>query len=69
MASFFATADGAEPLRFDHKVAPAYSWPVDRFAGLLRDAGLVPFGQLLHDPGSERGFLDAHLMARRPWDD
>ncbi|XKK39128.1 class I SAM-dependent methyltransferase [Nocardiopsis sp. ARC36] len=63
LASFFAT-DGPEPVRFDHKVAPAYSWPVDRFAALLAGAGLVPFARLVHDPASERGFLDAHVLAR-----
>ncbi|MGW3324198.1 class I SAM-dependent methyltransferase [Streptomyces virginiae] len=72
MVSFFAT-DGPEPVRFDHKVTPAYSWPVDRFAELLAGAGLTPFARLIHDPASERGFLDAHLLARlapaarRPW--
>ncbi|MFI5944255.1 class I SAM-dependent methyltransferase [Streptomyces uncialis] len=64
LVSFFGT-DGPEPVRFDHKVTPAYSWPADRLAQLLTDAGLVPFAQLLHDPASERGFLDAHLLARR----
>jgi SAM-dependent methyltransferase len=58
LVSFFAT-DGPEPVRFDHKVTPAYSWPVDRFAELLAGAGLVTFARLLHDPASERGFLDA----------
>ncbi|MGX1898440.1 SAM-dependent methyltransferase, partial [Streptomyces anulatus] len=24
-----------------------------------------PFARLLHDPSSDRGFLDAHLLARR----
>ncbi|MGY0464633.1 class I SAM-dependent methyltransferase [Kitasatospora sp. cg17-2] len=64
LLSFFGT-DGPEPIRFDHKVTPAYSWPVDRLAGLLTGAGLDPFARLLHDPVSERGFLDAHLLARR----
>ncbi|MCX5212752.1 class I SAM-dependent methyltransferase [Kitasatospora sp. NBC_00240] len=64
LVSFFGT-EGPEPVRFDHKVTPAYSWPVDRLAELLVDAGLVPFARLLHDPASERGFLDAHLLARR----
>ena len=63
LVSFFAT-DGPEPVRFDHKVAPAYSWPMDRFAELVTGAGLVTFARLLHDPASERGFLDAHLLAR-----
>lgn len=38
LVSFFAT-EGPEPVRFDHKVTPAYSWPVDRFAELLAGAG------------------------------
>ncbi|WP_274919358.1 class I SAM-dependent methyltransferase [Streptomyces sp. WZ-12] len=65
LVPFFAT-DGPEPVRFDHKVTPAYSWPVDQFAELLTGAGLVPFARLVHDPASERGFLDAHLLARLP---
>ncbi|MFJ8858816.1 class I SAM-dependent methyltransferase [Streptomyces sp. NPDC102451] len=65
LVSFFGT-EGPEPVRFDHKVAPAYSWPVDRFAELLTGAGLTPFARLLHDPASERGFLDTHVLARRP---
>ncbi|WP_326568115.1 class I SAM-dependent methyltransferase [Amycolatopsis rhabdoformis] len=64
LVSFFAT-EGAAPVRFDHKVTAAYSWPVDQFAELLTDAGLDPFARLVHDPRSERGFLDAHLLSRR----
>ncbi|MFJ7206613.1 class I SAM-dependent methyltransferase [Streptomyces sp. NPDC098789] len=63
LVSFFAT-DGPDPVRFDHKVTPAYSWPADRFAELMDRAGLDVFARLLHDPRSERGFLDAHLLAR-----
>ncbi|MCM1973486.1 class I SAM-dependent methyltransferase [Streptomyces sp. G1] len=66
LASFFATDGSEQPVRFDHKVTPAYSWPVDRFAELMSAAGLVPFARLIHDPASERGFLDAHVLARRP---
>jgi hypothetical protein len=36
-----------------------------RFAELLDGAGLDTFARLIHDPVSERGFLDAHLLARR----
>lgn len=63
LVSFFAT-EGPEPVRFDHKVTPAYSWPVDRFAELLEGAGLNTFARLIHDPASERGFLDSHLLTR-----
>ncbi|RSS78853.1 class I SAM-dependent methyltransferase [Streptomyces sp. WAC06614] len=67
LLSFFGTAapDAPEPVRFDHKVTPAYCWPADRLADLLAGAGLTPFARLLHDPASARGFLDAHLLARR----
>ncbi|MEU9061066.1 class I SAM-dependent methyltransferase [Streptomyces sp. NPDC048430] len=65
MASFFGM-EGPEPVRFDHKVAPAYSWPVEQFAELLTGAGLTPFARLLFDPASERGYLDTHVLARRP---
>ncbi|MFE5207377.1 class I SAM-dependent methyltransferase [Streptomyces sp. NPDC056600] len=61
-----AGGDGPEPVRFDHKVTPAWSWPVDRFAGLLTGAGLVDQARLVNDPGSERGYLDVHLLGRRP---
>lgn len=61
------SAHELEPVRFDHKVTPAYGWPVGRFAELLAGAGLVTFARLFHDPASERGFLDAHLPARHPW--
>ncbi|RKT02435.1 methyltransferase family protein [Streptomyces sp. 3211.6] len=64
LVSFFGTG-GPDPVRFDHKVTPAYSWPADRLADLLAGAGLTVFARLLHDPASERGFLDAHLLARR----
>ncbi len=65
LVSLFGT-EGPEPVRFDHKVAPAYSWPAEQFAELLAGAGLVTVARLLHDPASERGFLDTHLLARRP---
>ncbi len=45
LVSFFG-AERPEPVRFDHKVTPAYSWPVDRFAELLAGAGLVTFARL-----------------------
>ncbi|MFG2432502.1 class I SAM-dependent methyltransferase [Streptomyces sp. NPDC048590] len=65
LLSFFGT-EGPEPVRFDHKVAPAYNWPVELMAESLAGAGLVTVARLLHDPASERGFLDAHVLARRP---
>ena len=65
MVSFFATSKGTKPIQFDHKVAPAYSWPVAVFAEMLEKAGLKVIARIIHDPESERGFLDAHLIARK----
>ncbi|MEU8760103.1 class I SAM-dependent methyltransferase [Streptomyces sp. NPDC048659] len=64
LVSLFGT-EGPEPIRFDHKVAPAYSWPAAPFTDLLAQAGLTTTTRLLHDPASERGFLETHLLARR----
>jgi hypothetical protein len=63
--SFFGT-DGPEAVCFDHKVAPAYSWPTELFSELLAGARLVTVARLLYDPASDGGFLDTHLLARRP---
>lgn len=63
MVSFFGTND-ATPQQFDHKVAPAYSWPVGQLASIIADSGFRIVATLTDDPDSERGFLDAHIIAR-----
>ncbi|MGP4046061.1 class I SAM-dependent methyltransferase [Streptomyces sp. 2A115] len=51
---------------FDHKVALAYRWSPDRVAELLQETGLVETARLLRAPKeNERGFPQAHLLARR----
>lgn len=52
---------------FDHKVALAYRWSPDRVADLLRERGLVEVARLLREPDDtdERGFQQAHLLARK----
>lgn len=51
---------------FDHKVALAYRWSPDRIAGLLHETGFAETARLLRAPGDdERGFPQAHLLARR----
>jgi len=67
--SFYATHNGSQPVGFEHAVAPAFSWPVDQFIGLLTAAGFDTFARLVHDPHWERPFLDAHLLARRIYHD
>src|SRR5690606_36081841 len=62
----FCAAEVRETVRFAHMVWSTYSLPVDAVAQLIAGAVLVPFARLVHDPNSARGFLEAHLMARRP---
>ncbi|MEV0224472.1 methyltransferase domain-containing protein [Streptomyces sp. NPDC050704] len=52
---------------FDHKVALAYRWSPDRVADLLPENGLAEVARLLCAPreDDERGFPQAHLLARR----
>ena len=63
MVSFFATEE-LDVVPFDHKVTPAYSWPVDELAAIITQAGFQVFARLTDDPESDRGFLDAHILAR-----
>jgi len=44
---------------FDHKVAPAYRWPVDRLARALRPTGLQEVARLLRHPDDGERFLQA----------
>ncbi|MGW5684842.1 class I SAM-dependent methyltransferase [Nonomuraea sp. NPDC003754] len=68
LVSFQAHEDPAGPAEmFDHKVTPAYRWPPDRIAGLLREAGIAEVARLVSAPeeDAQRGFPQAHLLARR----
>ena len=64
MVSFFTT-NTPSVIQFDHKVAPAYSWPVDQLAAIIVNTGFKVVAALTNDPENERGFLDAHLILRR----
>jgi SAM-dependent methyltransferase len=52
---------------FDHKVALAYRWSPGPVADLLRETGLIEVARLLRRPDDddERGFEQAHLLARK----
>ncbi|MGW0807803.1 class I SAM-dependent DNA methyltransferase [Nonomuraea sp. NPDC002799] len=52
---------------FDHKVALAYRYSPDGVAELLLEAGLTEVARLVRAPGedAQRGFPQAHLLARR----
>nr|ABQ41261.1 putative methyltransferase [Streptomyces lavendulae] len=64
LVSFYVDEGAAEPVRYEHKVAPAYSWPVERFVEVLAGAGFEVVARMVHGPVSERGFLEGHLLAR-----
>lgn len=65
----FQAYDGTDELAeaFDHKVAPAYRYSPDGVAALLHQAGLTEVARLMIDPSEDpqRGFPQAHLLARR----
>ncbi|GAA3162950.1 class I SAM-dependent methyltransferase [Planomonospora alba] len=64
----FMSGDGsmreAEP--YDHKVAPAYRWPLDLLAGLLGGAGFEVAARLLREPEGAEKHPQGYLLARRP---
>jgi SAM-dependent methyltransferase len=59
---------GGGPLaEFDHKVATAYSWPLDELAGLAAEAGLAEVGRVYREPGGdERPIRRGALLLRKP---
>ncbi|WP_017578883.1 class I SAM-dependent DNA methyltransferase [Nocardiopsis valliformis] len=67
LLAFFESED--DPVtEFDHRVAPAYRWPIDHLAGLAGEAGFAEIGRLLRSPiGGER-FRRGRLLMRAPAD-
>lgn len=51
---------------FDHKVSPAYRWPVEQIAELLSQAGFVEVARMRSGPGPADRFHAGHLLARKP---
>lgn len=55
-----------EPLTvFDHKVAPAYRWPIDTLAALAHEAGFVEVGRVLREPREGERFRQGRLLMQR----
>jgi hypothetical protein len=50
---------------FDHKVAPAFLWPVDDLAALAGEAGFAEVGRMLREPREQERFRRGHLLMRR----
>lgn len=64
LLGFFAS-DTAEPVPFDHKVAPATRWPIDALAGLAADAGFTEIARLRREPGEGERHRQGHLLVRK----
>jgi SAM-dependent methyltransferase len=57
---------GGEPLSpFDHKVTTAYRWPIERLAGLTKDAGFQEVGRMLRQPLENERFQHGRLLLRK----
>lgn len=61
----FFESDGGPVAAFDHKVTPAYRWPVDELAALAHDAGFVEVGRMLRAPVEGERFRRGALLLRR----
>ncbi|MBO2463393.1 class I SAM-dependent methyltransferase [Actinomadura violacea] len=65
LLGFFAS-DTAEPVPYDHKVAPAHRWPIDRLSELAAEAGFAEVARLRREHAeNERPYPHGHLLARK----
>lgn len=64
LAAFFEAVN--EPVTaYDHKVTPAYRWPVDELAVLAGEAGFTEIGRMSREPRVGERFRRGHLLMRR----
>jgi SAM-dependent methyltransferase len=61
LAAFFESGDGPVAA-FDHKVAPAFRWPVDDLAAMAHEAGFAEVGRMLREPRGQERFRRGHLL-------
>jgi SAM-dependent methyltransferase len=61
----FFESEGGPTAMFDHKVTPAYRWPIDDLAALARKADFVEVGRMLREPQEEERFRRGNLLMRR----
>ncbi|KAB8184598.1 class I SAM-dependent methyltransferase [Microbispora catharanthi] len=61
----FFESEGDPVTEFDHKVAPAYRWPIDDLAELAREAGFAEVGRMLREPLEGERFRQGRLLMRR----
>ncbi|MDT0547563.1 class I SAM-dependent methyltransferase [Streptomyces lonegramiae] len=60
----FFESEGGPVEEFDHRVAPAYQWPIDELAGLARAAEFTEVGRMLREPREGEGRRRGHLLMR-----
>ncbi|GLZ12621.1 methyltransferase [Actinomadura sp. NBRC 104425] len=58
----FFESEGDPVTVFDHKVTPAYRWPVDDMAALARRAGFTEVGRVLREPHEAERFRHGRLL-------
>ncbi|MEV4014346.1 class I SAM-dependent methyltransferase [Nonomuraea angiospora] len=61
----FFESEGEPVVSFDHKVTPAYRWPIEELAELTRAAGFVEVGRMLREPQEGERFRQGRLLMRR----
>ncbi|MCC5574599.1 class I SAM-dependent methyltransferase [Microtetraspora sp. AC03309] len=60
----FFESEGGPVLQFDHKVTPAYRWPIDDLADLAREEEFVEVARMLREPLEDERFRRGHLLMR-----
>ncbi|MFI6741555.1 class I SAM-dependent methyltransferase [Nonomuraea sp. NPDC050451] len=61
----FFESEGGPVVEFDHKVTPAYRWPIDDLAELMHKAGFVEVGRMLREPQEGERFRQGRLLMRK----
>ncbi|MFC5185906.1 class I SAM-dependent methyltransferase [Actinomadura harenae] len=61
----FFEAEGPDVLPFDHRVAPAYRWPLDVLAARAAEAGFTEVGRMRREPASNERHRQGRLILRR----
>ncbi|MGW4800137.1 class I SAM-dependent DNA methyltransferase [Nonomuraea sp. NPDC004297] len=60
----FFESEGDPVLPFDHKVTPAYRWPIDDLAGLAGKEGFAEVARMSREPLTDERFRRGHLLMR-----
>jgi hypothetical protein len=64
LVAFFESGCGPVAA-FDHKVAPAFRWPIGDLAALAREAEFAEVGRMSRERREQEWFRRGHLLLRR----